>query len=134
MTSQSRPPIQRQRYTVQEVIAAVREAKGIKAAAARLLGCDWYTVHRYAQRYPRVQEAIDQGQDELIDLAGANVARDIMAGNMETSKWLLARRDARFRETRRAEITGADGGPVALTLADLAQRVAEDEERDGDSE
>lgn len=56
----------RQRYTAKEVRDAIREANGVVAQAARMLGCAPKTVYNYADRYSTVEEAM---RDARVNLA-----------------------------------------------------------------
>ena len=104
------------KFTVAQVAQAMRDAKGIKTAAARILGCNRLTVDRYCTRYPTVAEAARQGESEITDVALGNVVRAILGGDTQESKWWLSKRDPDFKETVRAEVTGANGGPVKLMV------------------
>ena len=57
------------RYTQRQVIDAIVQAKGIKAAAAQALGCSRQTVTNYIDRYPAVKAAYDEAVQSTIDLA-----------------------------------------------------------------
>ena len=59
----------RDRYTQQRVIDAIRQAQGIKAAAAQALGCSRQTVTNYIDRYPAVKAAYQEAIETSIDLA-----------------------------------------------------------------
>lgn len=57
------------RYSQQNVIDALRAAKGIKAAAAQALGCTRQTITNYIDRYPTVKEAYLDACETTLDLA-----------------------------------------------------------------
>ena len=59
----------KERYTVAEVIAALQAARGMKAHAARRLGCHVDTISNYAKRHPTVAQAIVQAREEMLDTA-----------------------------------------------------------------
>lgn len=56
------------RYTAEQVSAALVQAKGLNAYAARLLGCAERTVYYYVARYPSVKAARDQARQRVADL------------------------------------------------------------------
>ena len=50
----------RQRYTQAQVIAALRETKGMVYLAAKRLGCEAQTIYNYRDRYPAVRAEMEQ--------------------------------------------------------------------------
>ena len=57
----------RERYTVDQVIKAIRRSRGLITHAARILRCNRSTVYDYARRHKRVQAAIDQENEVVLD-------------------------------------------------------------------
>lgn len=57
-----------QRYTVQQVIAALMATKGMQFLAAKQLGCSHDTIQRYIQRYPSVKAASAAQRGEMVDV------------------------------------------------------------------
>lgn len=80
------------RYTVAEVADAIRKAQGIKAAAARQLGCEWETVDSYIRRYKTCEAAYEQASERVLDVAESVVIKAIMDGSIEESKWYLVKK------------------------------------------
>lgn len=70
----------KQRFTQQQVLAAIAETKGLVYLAARKLGCDPETVQNYAKRYPKVRTAIDTARAEVVDVAEAALYKALLAG------------------------------------------------------
>ena len=70
----------KERYTVAEVVAAVQATKGMKAQAARQLGCQWKTIDNYAKRHPTVAAAISQAREEMKDTAELKLYSAILDG------------------------------------------------------
>jgi len=55
-------------YDAEVLLAAVE--KGVtRTGTARVLGCSYMTIVRYAKRYKSVEEALDIKRRELVDLA-----------------------------------------------------------------
>jgi hypothetical protein len=67
----------RQRYTVEQVITALREGKGMVSVAARRLGYNFQTVLNYCKRYPTVEQAKQESRVELLDEAELRLWRAI---------------------------------------------------------
>ena len=106
----------KQHFTAAQVAAAVRQARGIKAAAARTLGCEWGTVDNYCKRYPSVQAAIDQQREILVDIAESHFVRWVDAGQERAVYWALSTLGKDRGYVTRQEQTGKDGEAIAHTL------------------
>ena len=57
------------RFTVAQVVDSLNESKGMVYLAAKVLGCCPNTVYNYAERHPKVKEAIATQQGERLDAA-----------------------------------------------------------------
>jgi hypothetical protein len=111
MADPQQPP--QDKYTVAQVIAALRAANGIKAAAARVLGCEWRTVDNYIKRYPTVRAALDECDQIILDIAEGHLISDVRRGQWEQIKYYLnAKGKSRGYGTERRELTGAEGAPL----------------------
>jgi len=122
----------KQRYSVAQVVDAIRDAHGIKADAARSLGCDWTTVHRYAQRHPTVQDALEEARESLIDKAESGLLNKLEAEEWGAIKFVLTtlgkgrgyvvRHQQEVKGSAGIEIHGIDfgggGGPIKLKWDD----------------
>ena len=80
----------RERYSAKDVSAALVEARGVKAAAARHLGCSRNTIERYITLYPTVREAYELARAELIDLAESKLVEQLEAGEWPAVKYTLS--------------------------------------------
>ena len=69
-----------QKHTPAEVIEALRNAAGYVTVAAQKLNCDWTTVWRYMKRYPEVQRAYENIQEEYLDLSESKLIEAIKNG------------------------------------------------------
>ena len=70
-----------ERFTAQQVIDALQEAKGYVSQAASLLHCTAGTVYNYAKRYPTVQQAWDDIREERHDFVESALAKRIREGS-----------------------------------------------------
>src|SRR3712207_3616561 len=57
------------RYTVSQVIDAIRTHHGLLVLAADALGCSRTTIYSYLERYPAVVEALADERERLVDVA-----------------------------------------------------------------
>lgn len=68
------------RYTATEVIAAIKDSGGIKAAIAKRLGCHRHTVDNYIERYATVKRAYEAEREGIVDLAEGQFVKKISDG------------------------------------------------------
>lgn len=106
----------RQKLTVEQVIAALRAAKGVKSFAAKSLGVDRHTIENYCNRYASVQTAYLEERHSLVDVAEAQLVRKVNAGEWPAIQFALVKlgRDRGYGDTVRHE--GPDGGPVTIRV------------------
>lgn len=83
---QGRPPM----FTPEQVADALRQARGVQAVAARLLGCHRNTVRRYMQEHPQVQEAVGEMRNENLDMAESQLLTAVSRGEPWAVKFYLA--------------------------------------------
>lgn len=69
-----------ERYTYEQVVAAVVQAKGLVTVAARLLKCHPDTVRRYQREYASVAAAFTEQRASVTDMAEASLFRAINDG------------------------------------------------------
>ena len=88
------------RYTQKQLVDALTQARGIKAAAARALHCTRWTINRYIQRYPAVRIAYDDALQSSIDLAYSKLVDLVEQGDWSAIRFLLTTlgRDRGFTE------------------------------------
>jgi len=106
----------KQRYTVDEVVAALRESRGLVAPAARSLGCDWGTVSRYAKRYAKVASVLEEARETLLDEAEGSLRTLVRAFDGESIRFLLRTVGRHRGYIDRREITGPGGNPVDIRV------------------
>lgn len=80
-----------QRYTKEQVLAAIGDSAGIVSAIAQRLGCDWNTARRYVDRWEETRRAFQAERERVLDLAETTIIRAIREGDTGTAKWLLSR-------------------------------------------
>lgn len=70
----------KERYTVAQVIEALRKTRGMKGPAATLLKCHRDTVDAYSKRHPTVAAVIAEERESMTDTAELSLARAITKG------------------------------------------------------
>jgi hypothetical protein len=104
------------RYTVDQVVQAIRESNGLLASAAVRLKCRYQTVWSYAQRYPEVQKAIEEQKETVLDLAEGKLYQAIQKGEAWAICFYLKTQGRKrgFLERHDIELTGKDKGPIEV--------------------
>jgi hypothetical protein len=70
----------KQRYSAEQVCAAIQHTRGLLHLAARHLGCSYHTVCNYVQRYPGVRTTLEAQRGELVDMAELKLYESILRG------------------------------------------------------
>jgi hypothetical protein len=103
------------KFTPEQVEAALRAAAGIRSAAARMLGCAPSTIGNYLGRYSALREIEAEILEQNLDLAETKLLSAIRDGNLTAVIFYLKTKGKARGYTERAEVTGADGGPIDVT-------------------
>ena len=109
------------RYQAAQVIEALKRARGIKAIAAKILGCSRQTVDNYIERYATVRAAYEEQRETLVDVAEGKLIAKLDEDEWAAIKFILMTLGKSRGYTERQEITGAEGGPLEtkdVTLTD----------------
>lgn len=102
------------RFTTAQVIEAVRQTKGLMTLTAKRLNCAPNTVRNYAKRFPTVAEAIREEREAMVDLAELALHKKIREGEGWAVQFTLKTLGKDRGYTERTELTGKDGGPIAI--------------------
>ena len=104
----------KQRYTQAQVIAALRETKGMVYLAAKRLGCEAQTIYNYRDRYPAVRAEMEQQDGEVDDAAEMKLYQAIIAGEPWAVQFRLRTKGKGrgYVERVQQEVSGPDGGPI----------------------
>ena len=125
-----------QRYSPGKVAEALTLAAGIKAEAARRLGCTRNTVNAYIKRYPEVEEAWYEARETVLDLAQSKLQAAVERGEWEAVRYTLSTLGKDRGFTTRftpAPVQAAGGGGMPSYeefLADIRRVYGEEEEEE----
>lgn len=109
------------RYTVDQLIASVPDTGGIYSAIAQNAGCSWHTVDTRAKASSRLRQAIEEERQRVLDWAESVIVSSIIDDrDVSVAKWFLRLkgRERGYMEHVAQELTGKDGGPVALVIVE----------------
>ena len=102
-----------ERYTPDQVAGALRQARGVKRAAARILGCNPATVSNYIARHPEVRAAFEEARALLVDDAESQLVAAVHAGEWPAVRYTLSTLGKdRGYTTRPTPLAPADPAPV----------------------
>jgi hypothetical protein len=107
----------KERYSVGKVIDALRQTKGMKGPAARMLGCSWNTVDGYEKRHPTVAEVIREEREGMTDVAELSLYRKVQEGEAWAVCFYLKTQGKSRGYVERSEVTGKDGEAIRLEHA-----------------
>lgn len=109
-------------FTVEQVCEAIRLHNGILAEVARALKVSRQAVYNYRNRHPEVAAAIEEARETVVDVAEgrlfALVSNPDHRDHFGAVKFTLVHIGRHRGYSERIEVTGADGGPVALAAVD----------------
>jgi hypothetical protein len=74
------------RYSLDQVIAALRAHHGLLVLAAEELHCSRTTIYSYVERFPAVAEVLAEERERLIDLAEQGLIHHLR----EESPWAIS--------------------------------------------
>ena len=70
---------------------AIQQSEGNLSEAARRLGCNVGTIHRRKKANPKIQQAIDDHKEQIVDLAMDSLKANLKKGNSDITKYTLDR-------------------------------------------
>lgn len=103
-----------EKYTPEQIIAALGQSRGMVSVAARLLSCDRGTIYDYMDRYPAIKLAITNQRELSLDTAELKLVEAITKGQPWAIVFYL-----KTQGRGRGYIEKQDIGLDALTLEQL---------------
>lgn len=95
-----------ERFTVEQVLQALELTGGLIAPAAQKLGCAPNTVRNYLERYPDLQEHLEEIRNATLDLAEGTLLKAIGDGNLTAVIFFLKCRGKDRGYVERQELHG----------------------------
>lgn len=83
-----RPP----KYTKPQIIEALKKSGGFKSRACRMLGCKLETLNRYLEKYPSLQKALTEIDDQYKDMAEYSLLKQVKKENTQATIFYLSRK------------------------------------------
>lgn len=98
--------------SVEKAAKALRVHRGIILRAAEACGVDRSTFYKFMEKHPELKDVRNECDEELLDVAEANVIKALDDEDMKTTRWYLERKGKERGYVTRQEQTGADGEPL----------------------
>lgn len=126
------------KYTVSEMIQAVKRCRGIVPEIAKVLECNDQTVRNYKKKYKRVDRAFEEARatrrEQMLELAEDGLELELLDREWPAIKYTLSTL-GRDRYSQRTELTGADGKKlleISTLSAELLEQLGLDKQRVAD--
>jgi DNA-binding transcriptional MerR regulator len=104
------------KYTQEQVIEALEQSKGLKAPAARALGCSRDTIRTYLEEYTAVAQAKLDQREAVTDMAENALYAAILRGEAWAICFYLKCMAKDRGYVEKAEISGPGGKPISIKL------------------
>lgn len=106
------------KYSAEQVAATLTECKGMVTLAAKRLGCVPNTVRRYVRDYASCRQALDDAREAMGDTAELALYNAIIGGEGWAIAFYLRTQGRNRGYVERQELTGKDGGPLAVEVVE----------------
>jgi hypothetical protein len=117
----------KEKYTAEQMRAAVPGTGGIVTAIAHKVGCDTGTFLKYKAKYATVKAAYDAEVDSTLDVAESvlldniRLARRFQSENKTVvdtsdSKWYLTKKGKHRGYGDALQVSGPDDGPIVIEI------------------
>lgn len=107
-------PGREERYTPDQILTALRHARGMVTAAARVLGCNRQVIYNYKAKYPQIDEVLAEAREQQLDMTELALFRAIDQGEAWAIKLYL-----KTHGRSRGYSEKQDTGQGTMTLEEL---------------
>lgn len=101
------------KFTLDQMLEAIRDSRGFVATASRLLGCSIKTVERYADKHPEIAEEIRHQKELMLDEAEGKLYDAIKKGQPWAICFFLKCQGKHRHYSERLQVTDGEGKPLA---------------------
>lgn len=110
------------KITQEQMLEAIKGSQGLVSKIQRKLEAatsetwSWETVERYLHKWESCEQAVKAEKEAMLDLAENNVFKELVSGDIGTSKWYLRMKgkDRGYIETQ--EIHNVNADPLNINL------------------
>lgn len=111
----------KRKFSAKRMIAAIKQAKGVKAHAAEILGCDRHTVENYIKDMATVREAYLEEVGKSYDISYVSMLSQVKRGHWPAIRYYLDNFDP---EEKRRQYEDPEDGQVVYE-----EQIADDDGR-----
>jgi len=110
-----------EKFTCKQVIEAIKDSHGLKAAIARRLGCHVTTINNYIERHPSVARAYQNEREAIVDLGESVIIQALKDSDAVTARWVCATlgKDRGYSEEKRIVGGGKQGEHLVMVIEGL---------------
>lgn len=108
----------REKFTPEQVIAALKAKHGMVAFAARALGCTSKTLYNMMNRHPEIAENLVDIRAQMLDLAESALFKQIGLGSLPAITFYLRTQGKDRGYVERTQFSGVN---LNLSAEDLAK-------------
>lgn len=80
------------KYTKDQVLEAIEGSAGILLTVSKRLQCTWDTAERWVNKWEETKTALKNENEKVLDMAEGQVLKAVQGGDLQTAKWVLARK------------------------------------------
>lgn len=102
-------------FRVQEIVEALKVSKGLKAVAARQVGCSYAQMRHFCETNASIKAECEAQLEAVLDTAQLQVIAAASRGDMGACMFLLKTLGRSRGFSERTEVTGKDGGAIEHT-------------------
>lgn len=108
------------------IIEALKATRGMLTLAADRLGVCRRTLYIYRQRWPEIDQEVEDWRERRVDTAEIALDKAVMNGELQAIFFVLncLGRSRGYGNQSKLEVTGADGQPIRIITA---QELTDDE-------
>lgn len=99
-------------YKKEDWVQAIKNSQGIKSVIHDRLGSDYKTLMRYIEKYPELQELIDDEKRKMDDFAESKIYKLIKEEDRTMIIFYAKTKMKNRGYAERTELTGKDGGSI----------------------
>ena len=111
------------RLTKEDVLEAIKGSGALITTIQKRLEAatgehwNWETVKNYIEKWESCQEAVKAEKEAMLDLAENNVFKELISGDIHTSKWYLKMKgkERGYVETQEIQMSNQDPLNINLT-------------------
>ena len=104
------------KYTTEQVVAALRKTRGMVYLAADDLRCTPKTVYNYIHRYASIAAVLEHEDGRVDDPAELGLASAILRGEPWAITFRLKTKGKNRGYVERQEVTGAEGDALVVRI------------------